>query len=326
MSVTAEIDVRLEEHRAALTGYCYRMLGSGSEAEDAVQEAFVRAWRGIDSFRAGRASFKTWLYAIATNVCFDMLRSGQRRARPMDLSGPAQPGPGLDAPLPETAWIQPVPDSRVLSAADPAELAVERETIRLAFVAALQHLRPRQRAVLILRDVLRWKADEVAGLLDTSVASVNSALQRARTTMQSRDLSGGEPLGDEQRKLLERYIAAFERYDVYALTALLHEDATMSMPPFAWWLRGREHIATALRGSDGSCHGSRFVPTAANGVPAYGQYVPRGDALVPWALVLFDVRDGRIAGMCSYLSASELFPLFGLPLALPLDGARQRSG
>jgi RNA polymerase sigma-70 factor (ECF subfamily) len=314
--MTEQIDARLAEHRAALTGYCYRMLGSGFEAEDAVQETFVRAWRGLDRFDGGRASFKTWLYAIATNICFDMLRSGQRRARPMDLSGPAHPGAEMNAPLPETAWVQPIPDSRV----DPAELAVQRDSIRLAFVAALQHLPPRQRAVLILREVLRWKADEVAGLLETSVASVNSALQRARTTIQARDVTNVDSLDAEQTKLLERYIAAFERYDIEALTALLHEDATMSMPPFTWWLRGREHIAAALRGSDGSCHGSRFVPTAANGVPAYGQYVPRGGAYEPWALVLFEVRDGRIAGMCSYLSARELFPLFGLPLALSLDG------
>src|SRR5436853_3255554 len=181
--VDSELELRLEQHRAELTGYCYRMLGSAFEAEDAVQETLVRAWRSFDRFE-GRSLLRSWLYSIATNVCLDMLRGSQRRARPMDL-GPAGTADGpLGDTLPEATWIQPIPDGHVLPAnADPADLAVSRETIRLAFVAALQYLPPRQRAVLILREVLRWKATEVAELLDTTVASVNSALQRARSTL-----------------------------------------------------------------------------------------------------------------------------------------------
>jgi RNA polymerase sigma-70 factor (ECF subfamily) len=312
------IDTRLEQHRVALTAYCYRLLGSGFEAEDAVQEAFVRAWQRIDSFEGTRASFKTWLYAIATNVCFDMLRSVQRRARPMDLSGPAQPGPDIGQAFVETTWVQPAPDSRIVPAeGDPAELVALRETVRLAFVAALQNLPPKQRAVLILRDVLKWKADEVATLLDTSVPAVNSALQRAKSTLDSRSKAADpyKPMDVEQQKLLARYVAAFERYDVAALTALLHEDATMSMPPFGWWLRGRENIRQVLQGGTGGpCAGSRFVFAAASGLPAYAQYVPAaGGGFRAWALLVVEVQDGRISGLCSYLNAKELFPLFGLP-------------
>ncbi|MDQ2690234.1 MAG: sigma-70 family RNA polymerase sigma factor, partial [Chloroflexota bacterium] len=234
---------RLEQYRRELTGYCYRMLGGTFEAEDAVQETFVRAWRAFDRFE-GRSALRSWLYRIATNVCLDMLKGSQRRARPMDF-GPAQSADNqLAAPLPESAWIEPMPDERIEpSGGDPADVAVARESVRLAFMAALQHLPPKQRAVLILREVLRWKADEVAQLLDTTVASVNSALQRARATLAE---NGGEleprPLDDDARELLEKYVDAFERYDIDALVTLLHEDATQDMPPYAMWLRGREDI------------------------------------------------------------------------------------
>src|SRR6266545_4226 len=271
-----ELELQLEQHRAELTGYCYRMLGSAFEAEDAVQETLVRAWRGLDRFE-GRAALKSWLYRIATNVCLDMLNGRERRARPMDL-GPAGAVDGALSTLPEATWLEPVPDSRVLPAdGDPAELAVARETLRLAFVAALQHLPPRQRAVLILREVLRWKATEVAELLGTSVVSVNSALQRARAGIAAADLNATEayqPLDDGQRALLARYVDAFERYDLDSLTSLLHEDATWSMPPYELWLQTHLDIRHWCLGPGIGCRGSRLIPTMANGLPAFGQYKP----------------------------------------------------
>jgi RNA polymerase sigma-70 factor, ECF subfamily len=301
-----------ERFRVELTGYCYRMLGSPSEAEDAVQETLVRAWRNRNRYDPARASERTWLYAIATNVCLDLLRGAARRARPMDLGPAASVGPDLGAPLPASAWVQPVPDARVIdTGGDPAEVAARRESIRLAFVAALQHLPPRQRAVLILRDVLCWTAGEVATLLDASTAAVNSALQRARATVAGLGLDAVEPYRPSdpaQRKLLARYCDAFERYDVEALVALLREDAVMSMPPFAWWLRGRDDIATALRAAGNPCAGSRLVPTVANGSPAFAQY----RAAEPFALLILDLAGGRIAATTTYLNAADLFPLFGL--------------
>ena len=272
-----ELEGRLEAHRSELTAYCYRMLASPFEAEDAVQETFIRAWRSYDRFE-GRAALRSWLYRIATNVCLDMLSGRERRALPMDM-GPAQ-APVLANlnVLPETTWIQPIPDALVAPEGDPAEVAVARETIRLAFVAALQHLPPRQRAVLILCEVLRWKAAEVAELLETSVASVNSALQRARATLEASDVSATDPaaeLDEADRELLARYVAAFERYDIDALTALIQEDATQSMPPFDLWLTGRDDIFTWWFGPGIGCAGSRVIPTlAANGSPAFGQYKP----------------------------------------------------
>ena len=259
--------VRLEAYRRELTGYCYRMLGAAAEAEDAVQDTLVRAWRA--GYDPAKAPVRTWLYAIATNVCLDMLRSAQRRAVAMDLGPAASPGPDLGRPLPPDAWVRPLPD-RLLG--DPAEVAAQRDTIRLAFVAALQRLPPRQRAVLILREVLAFSAAEVAELLGTTVASINSALQRARHTI--RRPAPAEPLDDARRELLARYVDAFERHDVAALTALLHEDATMSMPPFTWWLGGRADLGAAFA-HGGFCTNARLVPTSANGSPAFGQYGDR---------------------------------------------------
>ena len=272
-----ELTPRFEEHRRELTGYSYRMLGSAFEAEDAVQETYIRAWRGFDRFE-GRAALRSWLYRIATNVCFDMLSGRERRARPMDL-GPAQaPVESNLHTLPETTWIQPMPSGLVVPEGDPADVAVARETIRLAFVAALQHLPPRQRAVLILCEVLRWQASEVAELLETSVASVNSALQRARATIAAgdvREATTPAELGEAERELLARYVEAFEAYDMDALTSLIREDATQSMPPFDLWLKGRDDILTWWFGPGIGCRGSRLVPTvSANGSPAYGQYKP----------------------------------------------------
>jgi RNA polymerase sigma-70 factor (ECF subfamily) len=301
-----------------LTGYAYRMLGSAFEAEDAVQETLLRAWRSFGDFE-GRAALRSWLYRIATNVCLDMLTGKERRARPMDLA----PAKSADAPLgdvlPEATWVLPTPDGRVLpTASDPAEVAESRESVRLAFVAALQHLPPRQRAVLILREVLRWKATEVAELLDTSVASVNSALQRARSTLAETEVDATDPsqaMDDEQRALLARYVDAFERYDLDALTSLLREDATWSMPPYELWLRTHDDIRRWCLGPGIGCRGSRLIPTAANGSPAFGQYKPGGPggSYTPWSLQVLEVSAGRIVGISFFLDTASLFPLFGLP-------------
>jgi RNA polymerase sigma-70 factor (ECF subfamily) len=314
----SELEGRLEGHRSELTAYCYRMLASPFEAEDAVQETFIRAWRNYDRFE-GRAALRSWLYRIATNVCLDMLNGRERRARPMDLGPAVEPVIGNLNVLPETTWIQPIPDSLVAPEGDPAEVAVARESIKLAFVAALQHLPARQRAVLILCEVLRWKAAEVAELLDTSVASVNSALQRARATLEAGEVSSSDPapeLDEADRELLARYVAAFEQYDMDALTSLIREDATQSMPPFDLWLSGRDDIFTWWFGPGIGCAGSRVIPTvAANGSPAFGQYKPSetGDGFEPWALQVLELSGGRIAEMTFFLDTATLFPLFGLP-------------
>lgn len=323
---SASLELDLETHRRALTGYCYRMLGSGSEAEDAVQETMVRAWRSADRLQAP-AALKSWLYRIASNVCLDMLQGPQRRALPMDMS-PASPADGaLGAGLPEHAWVQPVADARVLDdEADPARIAEERETLRLAFVAALQHLPPRQRAVLILREVLRWQATEVGELLDMSVASVNSALQRARATLATLDLdpaSGPAAVDAGREELLSRYVDAFERYDITALVALLHEDATFSMPPFPLWLRGRAAVADFMVGTGAHCEGSRLVATAANGCPAVGIYHPTdGTVWEPWAVVVVEVSPEGITALHHFLFP-ELFAAFGLPPRLESEDPRQ---
>ncbi len=321
MTATLEIS-QLESYRTELTGYCYRMLGSGFEAEDAVQETLVRAWRAYDRFE-GRSALRSWLYRIATNVCLDMRDAGQRRARPMDLGPASTADSALSPPLPEPTWLMPVPDASVLpGAGDPAEVAVARESIRLAFVAALQHLPARQRAVLILREVLQWPAAEVAQLLETSVASVNSALQRARATLASVDVMHSDvydPADTGQRELLDRYVAAFESYDMDALTALLHEDVIMSMPPLALWLRGPDQVRAWMLGTGYECRGSRLVPTVANGSPAFGQDRPSGPngEHRPWALVVLEIDRGRVAGLSSFLDTATLFPAFGLPIELP---------
>jgi RNA polymerase sigma-70 factor (ECF subfamily) len=312
---TDELAPRLEEHRTELRAHCYRMLGSPFEADDAVQETLVRAWRSYDGFE-GRASLRSWLYRIATNVCLDMLRSSERRARPMDLGPAREPVADNLHVRPEATWLEPVPDVLVVPAADPAEIAATRDSVRLAFVAALQHLPPKQRAVLILCEVLQWRAQEVAELLETTVASVNSALQRARATLQVPPPSTPvTALSDADKDLLGRYVKAFEAYDLDALTALIHEDATQSMPPFDLWLSGRDDIFTWWFGPGIGCSGSRVVPTiAANGSPAFGQYKPDPDGgYQPWALQVLELRDGRIGELTFFLDTARLFPLFGLP-------------
>jgi len=308
----------LEQYRGELTGYCYRMLGSPFDAEDAVQETLVRAWRGLDRFE-GRSALRSWLYRIATNVCLDMVDARERRALPMDF-GPAQEPVATNLNvLPESTWVQPIPDTRVAPDGDPADVAVARETIRLAFVAALQNLPPRQRAVLILCEVLRWQAAEVAELLETSVASVNSALQRARATLEAQNLSqeASPEIDEADAELLARYVDAFQRYDMDALTSLIHEDATQSMPPYDMWLAGRDDVLAWWVGPGSGCRNSRVIPTvAANGAPAFGQYKPNdaGDGYEPWALQVLDVSGGKIVGFTFFLDTERVFPLFGLPL------------
>jgi RNA polymerase sigma-70 factor (ECF subfamily) len=330
MVMEASPAVEPETYRRELTGYCYRMLGSAFDAEDAVQETMVRAWRKGEQFE-GRASLRSWLYRIATNVCLDMLRGRSRRAAPIEL-GPAMPPveSSLTGMLPEGSWVSPIADERVLPAeADPAELAELRETVRLAFVAALQHLPPKQRAVLILCEVLRWQASEVASLLDTSVAAVNSALQRARAGLAAAPTARPPALDDTGTALLARYVDAFERYDIDEFVTLLHEDAIQSMPPFAMWLRGADDIRTWMLGPGAGCRGSRLVPVAVNGSPAVAQYragthpqaAHPADGHVPWGIHVLDVVDGRVAEIHSFLDMAgppgELFAQFGLATRLP---------
>jgi RNA polymerase sigma-70 factor, ECF subfamily len=315
-----ELELQLEAYRAELTAHAYRMLGSAFEAEDAVQETLLRAWRSFDRFE-GRAALRSWLYRIATNVCIDMLNGKERRARPMDLAPPNTADAPLGEALPEATWILPIPDGRIVpEGGDPAEVAESRETIRLAFIAALQQLPPKQRAVLILREVLRWKASEVAELLETSVASVNSALQRARATLEATDIdavSPSEPMDDQQRALLGRYVDAFERYDLDSLTSLLHQDATWSMPPYELWLRTHDDIRRWCLGPGVGCRGSRLIPTTANGSPAFGQYKPSPQGgHEPWSLQVLEISGRQVAGISFFLDTASLFPLFGLPARL----------
>jgi RNA polymerase sigma-70 factor, ECF subfamily len=314
-----ELVPQLEQYRTELTGYAYRMLGSAFEAEDAVQDTLLRAWKALDRFE-GRAQLRSWLYRIATNVCLDMLGSRQRRARPMDL----QPAGNADMPLPppltEAVWIEPVPDTQVVPDGDPADVAQARESIRLAFMAALQYLPPKQRAVLILREVLHWRAAEVAELLETSVASVNSALQRARATLAATGLDAdapATPIDASSESLLTRYVDAFERYDMSALTALLHEDATWNMPPYDLWLRTHEDVVKWCLGPGIGCRGSRLVPVRANGSPAFAQYKPAAEGgFEPWSLQVLELDGDRIGGITFFLDTARWFPLFGLPLHL----------
>lgn len=318
-TATPDVAQILEAHRRELTGHCYRMLGSTFDAEDAVQETLVRAWRGYERFE-GRAALRSWLYKIATNVCLDMLKGDKKRITPMEL-GPAQEP--VESNLrwrEEIAWLEPIPNERFVEP-DPADVAASREDVRLAFVAALQRLPAKQRAVLILCEVLKWKAAEVGELLDMSVASVNSALQRARATLKDAGLTpGAEPraLTEAEQAIVDRFADAFQRYDVTALTALIKEDATQSMPPFDMWLAGRDDILTWWFGPGIACQGSRLIPTkGANGRPAWGQYKPSpSGGYEPWSLVVIEPTADGISEFTFFLDTARLFPLFGLPAKL----------
>jgi RNA polymerase sigma-70 factor, ECF subfamily len=315
----------LETHRSAITGHCYRMLGSFFDAEDATQEAMLRAWKGLDRFD-GRSSLKNWLYRIATNVCLDEIHNKGRRARPME-EGPAFSGvPSVEDLVQRSpgAWLEPISDARALPAdSDPSERAILKQSIRLAFVAALQRLAPRQRAALLLVDVLGFSAAEAAATLDTSVASINSALQRARAALPDRSLAPSPDLTEAQQHLLSSYVSAFEQYDITALTGLLRQDATLSMPPYALWFQGPEAIRDWMLGLGCGCRGSRLLPVEACGSPAFAQYRanPQGGHKA-WALIVLEfhdleLHDGRIAGINSFLDVENLFPRFDRPLLLP---------
>ena len=322
-AVSEPLERQLERRRGELTAYCYRMLGSTFEAEDAVQETFMRAWRSFDSFE-GRAELSTWLYKIATNVCLSTLRGMGRRARPIDLGPAGTADSPLGERLPEATWIEPIPDSHITQAGgDPAATVEVRDSIRLAFVAALQHLAPKQRAVLILRDVLKWKASEVADLLGTTVAGVNSSLQRARATLQNAEVDAGgprEPLDERTEMLLALYVDAFERYDMDALTSVLHRDATWTMPPYELWLNSHTDIRRWCLGRGIGCRGSRLVPVRANASPAFAQYKPAADGgFDAWSLQVLEISDGKITGICFFLDVEWLFPIFGLPPRLPAE-------
>lgn len=317
--MTADI-AQLEVHRPALAGHCYRMLGSVVDADDAAQETMIRAWKSLEQFD-GRAALRTWLYRIATNVCLDELGSRSRRARPMEEGPPVfgSPSPDMLIQRPRRHWIEPIADARALPVdADPSERAILRQSIRLAFVAALQNLAPKQRAVLLLIEVLGWSAAEVAETLETSVAAVNSALQRARAALANRIDNAPADLSPSQEQLLSRYVAAFEQYDVDALASLLREDATLSMPPYALWLQGPKAIRSWMLGMGSGCRGSRLAPTAACGSPAFGQYRPNPEGgHKPWALIVLELSGEHIVGVNSFLDTETLFPRFDLPMEFP---------
>jgi RNA polymerase sigma-70 factor, ECF subfamily len=328
-AIPTDLERQLELYRRELTGYCYRMLGSPFEAEDAVQETLLRAWRGYERFE-GRSALRSWLYRIATNVCFDMTAGRARRARPMDLGSAQTPEASNLNTLAEVTWIEPIPAHMVAAQDDPEQTAIEHETVRLAFVAALQRLAPRQRAALLLCEVMHWQAKEVAELLDTSVAAINSALQRARATLQASDAGSEQArighMDTAQEELLARYVEAFEAYDLDSLTTLIREDARQSMPPYDMWLSGREDILAWWFGPGIECRGSKLVPTiTASGSVAFGQYKPSpdGSGYEPWALQVIEPADGGISEFTFFLSTERLFPLFGLPARLARKNVRQ---
>jgi RNA polymerase sigma-70 factor (ECF subfamily) len=296
-------------YRRELLVHCYRMLGSLHEAEDLLQETYLRAWRGFDRFE-GRSSLRRWLYRIATNACLNALQARARRPLPAAVGAPGEdPALPLDPPAPGATWLEPLPDD----ATDPAAIVAERGSVRLAFIAALQHLTARQRAVLILREVLGWPADEVAALLQTSRPAVNSALQRARAQLAAARTAEdeiAEPDDPRARALLDRYVAAFVGADLDALARLLREDAILEMPPYAAWFAGRESV---LRFMAAQCLGAmHMIPLRANGQPAVAVY--HGGRAHAIQVLAVD-RDARLTRITAFLDPA-LFPGFGLPRAM----------
>jgi RNA polymerase sigma-70 factor (ECF subfamily) len=317
-----------ERHRRELQVHCYRMLGSLEDAEDLVQETFLRAWRRRTSFGAdGRTSFRAWLYRIATNACLDVLRARPRRVVPVEMAPAANPAAPPASPV-DLPWLQPYPD-RLLQAIAPAEdepgaVVVARETIELAFLAAIQHLPPRQRAALILRDVLGWSAKDTASLLETSLDSANSMLKRARAKLRDNlpqrrlDWARSSGPSEEERELLRRYVDAHERADVDALAQLLREDARLTMPPHPTWYTGREAILVATRkGFEPEFGHLRGIVTGANTQPAAAYYLrqPGDSEYRPLAIDVLRIEGGLVAEISSFVFP-ELFPAFGLPSTL----------
>ena len=315
----------VEPMRGELTAHCYRMLGSVHDAEDLVQETYLRAWRAFHGFE-GRSSVRTWMYQIATNTCLTAIQGRARRPLPTGLGAPASDPSGTLESRPEISWLEPLPDTVVAGTApvDPEAVAVSNDSIRIAFIAALQHLTPIQRAVLILRDVLAWHAAEVAEALDTTVAAVNSALQRARAQMAKLDppeeASATLPVDDPAvRAQLERYVAAFERYDIDGIVAMLTHDAIWDMPPFTGWFQGSEAIARliAVQCPATKAGDMRMLPTTANGQPAYGLYMRGPDGrLRAFQLQQLTVGPRGVSRVTAYFDL-RLFETFGLPAELP---------
>lgn len=302
-------DVAVGELRGPLYGYCYRMLGGAAEAEDAVQDALLRAWQHRDQFDGRRGSLRQWVFGIAHHICIDRLRTAARRTLATDICPPARPSDPIGPPHPAARWLEPV--------ADPADDVARRDTIRLAFVAALQHLSPQQRAALLLRDVLGFSADEAAGVLGSSAASVHSALARARRVLAAARVTPADPFDAAdaaQRALLADYVRAFETHDVTAMAQLLHDDVQNSMPPFGFWTQGRDEVLALF--ASGGCADARLLaaPTPANATATFGQYRPglKG-VLEPFALVLVETRGGRISAFHTFLFTAHRFTDFGLP-------------
>lgn len=320
---TAEEFPRLADpFRRELLAHCYRMLGSPHDAEDLVQETYLRAWRSYEAFE-GRSSMRTWLHRIATNTCLDALKSRARRPLPTGLGAPGSDPADDLVERAEVPWLEPIPDAMVgADGADPAAIVTSRESIRLAFVAALQHLPPRQRAVLLLRDVLRWRAVEVAELMGTTTAAVNSAHQRARAQLKQVDPSEDsvtEPDGP-QRELLDRYVSAFERKDMTALVELFTEEAVWEMPPFTGWYQGPKDIGLLIEHRCPAGPGDmRMVPARLNGQPAFGMYMRTEDGShAPWNLQVLSLSGDRVAHVTAFFDHG-LFSRFGLPERLPAE-------
>jgi RNA polymerase sigma-70 factor (ECF subfamily) len=322
---TADFPEVADRYRRELTAHCYRMTGSVYDAEDMVQETYLRAWKAFDDFE-GRSSVRTWLYRIATNVCLTNLEGRGRRPLPTGLGMPDSQARDELVTADEVPWLQPMPDVMVdVANVDPAEVVGNRDAIRLAFVAALQHLPPRQRAVLVLRDVLRWTAKETAAALDTTVAAVNSALQRAHAQLAEKQLSEGtveDALTPEHEQMLERYVQAFWAKDVDALVTMLAADAVWEMPPFTGWYQGAATIAELIEHNcPGGAHDMPMLRTSANGQPAYGLYMrtPEGD-FRPFQLQVLQLVDGRVRHVVAFFE-DGLFETFGLPATLPASYA-----